>query len=122
MPVDPRSMWFDIVLGGFFVENIGINYLDDTMVELRDRDTGNYNGDVEPIIVDGRIVGVDIINTGTGYKRIPEVIITSKRGRGAKLYPIMDVITKTELNPRLKKFQKSVQFTYCSSVNRNVED
>ena len=104
--ISSEDTGFDIVLGGFFVENVGINYSPDTMVELRDKDTGLYNGDVEPIIVDGRIVGVEVINTGSGFKRIPEVIISGSRGRGAKLYPIMDVITRTDTNPKIEGVPK----------------
>jgi hypothetical protein len=107
---------YDIVLGGFFVENIGYRYGSDTMVEIKDRDSGLYNGDVEPILVDGRMVGITIINSGSGFKRIPEVIITSKTGENARVYPIMSILEKTDSNPRLKKFTEAINMVYCPSA------
>jgi len=40
----------------------------------------------------GRIVGFEILNTGSGFKRIPDIEIIDADGCpgfGAKLYPIM---------------------------------
>ena len=106
---------YDIVLGGFFVENIGYLYGDDTMVEIKDRDSGLYNGDVSPIIVDGRMVGLVIKDSGTGFKRIPEVVVTSKTGENVKIHPIMNVLEKTDSNPRMRPFTKSINMVYCPS-------
>jgi len=112
---DPR---YDITLGGFFVQNIGLNYGSDTLVEIVDRDTGSYNGEVEPIIVDGRMVGIEVLNSGTGFLRTPRIDITSSTGYNAKVYPIMNIIAKTTSDPRVKKYAKAVQMVYCPSVSR----
>ena len=65
---------YDFILGGFHIQNTGFLY-EDPVIKIIDRDTDEENGQVKATIVDGRIVELEIINNGTGFKRIPEVVI-----------------------------------------------
>ena len=107
---------YDIVIGGFHIANTGFDYCD-PVIELWDLDKEtNQNGEVRPVVVEGRIVGVDIINNGTGFRRVPEVRVydDGKRcgtdgGFGARLYPIMNIIPK----PSAKSSKIPIEVVYC---------
>jgi hypothetical protein len=91
---------YDIVLGGFFIQNTGFNYCNPE-VKIWDQDTGTYgNAQVTPIVSDGRIVDIQIINSGRGFLRIPivEVFETNPdcRGYGSIIYPIMNIVPKSQ--------------------------
>ena len=112
---------YDIVIGGFFIQNTGFNYCSPE-VKIWDQDTGTYgNAQVSPIISDGRIVDIQIINSGTGFVRIPivEVFETNPdcRGYGAIIYPIMNVVprakSKDVLNP-----PAVTQSIFCPAKNQ----
>lgn len=86
---------YDIRLGGFFIENTGFNYTNPT-IEIYDKDNGtNNNASATVVTKDSRIVAIEVINTGTGFRRIPEVIIRDETGYNAKVRPIMSVITRS---------------------------
>jgi len=106
---------YDIVLGGFMIQNTGFEYCDPT-VTLYDKDNfTDENAEVKLVTVDGRIVDYDIINNGSGFKRIPEAIITDRcSGYGAKLLPIMSVIAR----PNAKPLPAPVNAVYCPSKNQ----
>ena len=87
--------WYDIRLGGFFIENTGFNYTNPT-IEIFDRDNGTSNNASASVVVkDSRIVAIEVINTGNGFRRIPEVVIRDETGYNAKVKPIMSVITRS---------------------------
>jgi hypothetical protein len=65
---------FDIELGGFYIQNTGRGYKVPT-INIIDKDTGLKNGEVEAVVVDGRIVDLKIKNSGTNFKRIPRIEI-----------------------------------------------
>ena len=115
---------YDIVLGGFHIANTGFEYCE-PVIEIWDRDKEtNLNGEARPVVVNGRIVAVDIINNGTGFRRIPEIRIYddgkncgTDGGYGAILIPIMTVISKTEA----KDPQIPVEVVYCPAHrNKNL--
>ena len=117
---DPR---YDITLGGFYIGNTGFDYRC-PKVQVIDRDTGTLNGEVELIVQEGRIVDYDIINSGTGFLRIPLIIITEDcpnedgtvgGGYGARLYPIMSIVSKSDPDQPSKPDLPPVQFVYCPS-------
>jgi len=69
-------------LSDLVVENTGFGY--------EETDTVTIEGsEVELDIRGGRIVGANIINAGSGYTSIPEVIINSDTGCIAKLSPVL---------------------------------
>ena len=91
---------YDIVLGGFFIQNTGFNYCSPE-IKIWDQDMATYgNALVTPIVSDGRIVDIQIINSGTGFLRIPivEVFETNPdcRGYGSIIYPIMNIVPKSQ--------------------------
>ena len=104
---------YDIVLGGFFVANTGRGYCEPEII-IMDKDRNGINGVVRPVVVSGRIVDVEIINNGTGFRRIPRVIITDECGYGARIYPIMSVVAK----PQAKPLPVPVQMIACPSKNQ----
>jgi hypothetical protein len=114
---------YDITLGGFYIGNTGFDYRD-PIIEIIDKDTGTTNGEVKLITQNGRIVDYDIINSGTGFLRIPQVKITEGSpnqdgtvggGFGARLYPIMNVVDRSDPEQPSKPQLPPVQFIYCPS-------
>jgi len=106
---------YDVIIGGFHIQNTGFDYCE-PIIQIYDKDKKSYdNGEAKAIVVDGRIVSVDVINNGTGYKRLPEIKVFDNKcpGFGAKLYPIMSVIPKDQ--SRLPS--EIVQAVYCPTYN-----
>lgn len=107
---------YDIVIGGFHISNTGFDYCD-PVIEIFDKDKDTtLNGEARPVVVEGRIVAVDVINNGTGFKRIPGIRVLddgkecgTDGGFGAILYPIMNIIPK----PSAKTSQIPIQVVYC---------
>ncbi len=103
---------YDIVVGGFFVANMGREYCE-PQIDVYDKDKQSYgNGEFELVVVDGHIVDVTVINNGSGFLRIPEVKITdngdpcgTKGGFGAVIYPIMSVVPRPSAKPPLEPSQ-----------------
>ena len=93
---DPR---YNIKLSTFFIENTGFQYTNPT-ARIIDRDTGEEKVRSRSCSR-GRIVELEIINTGGNFRRLPEVTITDETGFGCKVRPIMDVQIKTEETDRL---------------------
>ena len=86
-------------------------------IEIYDRDKKTYdNAKAELIVDEGNIVGYDIINSGTGFRRIPDVTIVDDECPGfkAKLFPIMNVVAAPDAPP----LPEPVQAVYCPS-NKN---
>lgn len=115
---DPR---YDITIGGFYIGNTGFDYRDPVLT-IYDRDAGGTNGEVELITRQGRIVDYSIINSGTGFRRIPEIEIKEKYpdsngsvsgGYGAKIYPIMNVVNRYDPTQPSKIDLPPVQFIHC---------
>ena len=74
-----------------------------------DKDREFQGAVVKPKVVGGRIVSVEVINNGSGFKRLPKIRIKGK-GRRAKLYPIMGLKVK-ESNPSVKKLEQNVNLS-----------
>jgi len=109
---DPR---FNVVLGGFFVENTGFGYTN-PIIEIFDRDREEPNGEAVAVVRQGRIVNVEIINTGTGFKRLPEVIINDPAGFGSVIFPVLNLIPREAgENPAFKPGEKPIEAIFCQS-------
>ena len=111
---------YDFVLGGFHIQNTGFLYRQ-PVIKVMDRDTEEENGEVKATIVDGRIVELEIINNGTGFRRIPKIVIEDPQvapgvqpGWGAKIHPIMNVIPKDTAKPD----PDPIQTIFCPSKNQ----
>lgn len=109
---------YDIVIGGIFVGNTGQSYTEDTTITIIDKDTGEENGKIKPVIVEGRIVDVEIINNGTRFKRIPKLIVRDSLGVGTKLYPFMSLIPRNPDSPSVKPIAESVNLSFCVAKNQ----
>ena len=76
---------------------------------------------MKPVVVNGRIVDVDVINNGTAFKRLPKLTILdhgatcgTSGGFGAELYPIMSLVAR----PNAKAAPPGVQMVYCPAANQ----
>ena len=99
---------YEISIGGFFIRNTGFAYEDPT-ITIVDKDNGSTNfADIRPVLKEGRIVGTEILNNGTGFRRIPEVRITDRQGYGAVLMPIMYVRERAE-DVRIQSATQKIQ-------------
>jgi hypothetical protein len=84
-----------IVLGSFdniFVENSGSNYGTPDIINFHRRPLVSVRKQtsealLKPVISDGLIVDVQIINAGNGYTKDIDIIVTSESGKYAELYP-----------------------------------
>jgi hypothetical protein len=109
---DPR---FNVVLGGFYIENTGFDYKD-PVIQIFDRDRDELNGEARAVLSQGRIVNVEIINTGTGFKRLPEVQIIDPTGFGSVIFPVLNLIPREAgENPAFKPDEKPIEAIFCQS-------
>lgn len=104
---------YDIVLGGVVVGNTGFDYTD-PIITVIDKDTGKENGKVNVTIVGGRIVEVSVLDSGQGFRRLPDIILQDSSGFGAKLLPVMSVIPQ----PLAKPLPVPVQMVFCPGKNQ----
>lgn len=111
---------YDIVLDGIFIANIGNEYCD-PKITIFDRDLLIENGQARPVVIDGRIVEIEILNNGTGFRRIPEIIVEddgaacdSDGGYGLIAYPIMKIVPR----PQAKPLSIPQEVIYCPSKNQ----
>ena len=61
--------------------------------------------------MDNRIVQVEVLNSGSRFKRLPSIKVVDAKGFGAKLSPIMNVVAK----PEAKALPDPVRMIYCPS-------
>ena len=86
-----------IILGEFeslFIENYGTNYGSSDIIDFNRRpdvkiQTPSREALLNPIILDGRIVGVQILSGGTGYEKDIDIVITGS-GKYALLIPTVE--------------------------------
>jgi hypothetical protein len=84
-----------IVLGSFdnvFIENNGNNYGDPNIINYHRKPlviVSQYTSEsiLKPVISDGMIVGVQILNAGNGYAKDIDIVINSQSGKYAELFP-----------------------------------
>ena len=63
-----------------FIQNTGFAY-DNPQFVVIDKDTGRENGKVKPVIQDGSMVELEVVDPGNGFKRIPEIRMEEPNGR-----------------------------------------
>ena len=113
-----------IVLGSFdniFVENDGINYGTPDIINFHRKplvSVSKQTSDalLKPVISDGLIVDVQILNAGKGYANDIDIVITSKTGKYAELFPtIVDgkitqiLVTNSGLNYDEKNTELTIE-------------
>ena len=67
------------------IDGGGISYDEDDTIEI----VPNEGAEIEPVIINGHIVDVNIINGGQGFTSVPTITINSKTGIGAELTPVL---------------------------------
>ena len=108
---DPR---YSIELQAFWIQNTGFQFTD-PKIKIIDRDTGLENGEVSVTTFEGRIVDVEILDHGTGFRRIPDLVIEDETGFGAQIRPV--------LFPRLKVEEADlnvppINVVFCPAKNQ----
>ena len=99
---------YDVVLSGFYITNTGNGYDKNTTIHVIDKDRDLETAVVRPVVRDGRITRIEVINNGKGFKRIPKISITNTGGgKGLKLYPIMGLKAKVS-DPSVKQLEQNI--------------
>ena len=71
------------------VLNNGINYSDIDEIVV----TPDNGAKLEPILDDfGKLIDVNVIDGGLGFKEMPTILVKSKTGINARIVPVFDVI------------------------------
>ena len=104
---------YEFTIGSVFIGNTGFGYTSDCITEVVDQYTGDIVGEVALKIVEGRIVDVEIINSGINLRRIPDIKVRCGTGYGAKLYPIINMVPKA----KGKELPAPVQMVFCPGKN-----
>ena len=112
-----------------------VTSLDDVVVEntgfgYDDNDTASVSGgsvssagdsvgqaEVELKIQDGLIVGVNVVNGGFGFTKLPEITINSDTGAGAKLLPVLK-FTKVDDASQLAQITQDAVVTVISCIEK----
>ena len=72
---------------------------------------------VELNIQDGQVVGVNVVNGGFGFSKLPEIVINSDTGAGAKLLPVLK-FTKVEDASQLAQISQDAVVTVISCIDK----
>ena len=95
--------------------NTGSGYEDgDTVVVDGD---GDGQAEVELIIEDGLVAGANVINGGFGFTSIPDLLINSDTGSGARLTPVLK-FTKVEDAAELAQISQDAVVTVISCIEK----
>ena len=101
--------------------NTGFGYEDgDTVtVEGGTVDTSQQPGqaEVELIIEDGLVAGANVINGGFGFTNLPDLVINSDTGAGARLKPVLK-FTKVEDATELAQISQDAVVTVISCIEK----
>ena len=105
------------------VENTGFGYDDNDTVTV---DGGSIDGDtiqgpgqaeVELNIQNGLIVGVNVVNGGFGFTDLPDLLINSDTGAGARLKPVLK-FTKVDDAAQLAQTTQDAVVTVISCIEK----
>ena len=104
------------------VENTGFGYDDDDTASVSGgsiSSAGDSVGqaEVELKIQDGLIVGVNVVNGGFGFTKLPEITINSDTGAGAKLLPVLK-FTKVDDASQLAQITQDAVVTVISCIEK----
>ena len=105
------------------VENTGFGYDDNDTVTVSggsiDGDTiqGPGQAEVELNIQNGLIVGVNVVNGGFGFTDLPDLLINSDTGAGARLKPVLK-FTKVDDAAQLAQITQNAVVTVISCIEK----
>ena len=101
-----------------------VTSLDDVVLEntgfgYEDGDTVTVEGgaEVELIIEDGLVAGANVINGGFGFTSLPDLIINSDTGAGARLKPVLK-FTRVEDATELAQISQDAVVTVISCIEK----
>ena len=78
---------------------------------------GDGQAKVELIIEDGLVAGANVINGGFGFTSIPDLLINSDTGSGARLTPVLK-FTKVEDAAELAQISQDAVVTVISCIEK----
>ena len=109
--------------GNYDGEITYVTSLDDVVVEntgfgYDDNDTVSVEGaEVELNIQNGLIVGVNVVNGGFGFTDLPDLLINSDTGAGARLKPVLK-FTKVDDAAQLAQITQDAVVTVISCIEK----
>ena len=95
--------------------NTGFGYQDGDTVTVEG--DGDGQAEVELIIEDGLVAGANVINGGFGFTSIPDLVINSDTGSGARLTPVLK-FTKIEDATELAQISQDAVVTVISCIEK----
>ena len=98
-------------LSDVVLENTGFGYEDGDTV------TVEGGAEVELIIEDGLVAGANVINGGFGFTSLPDLIINSDTGAGARLKPVLK-FTRVEDATELAQISQDAVVTVISCIEK----
>ena len=109
-------------LGDVVVENTGFGYDDNDTASVSGGSVASAGdsvgqAEVELKIQDGLIVGVNVVNGGFGFTKLPEITINSDTGAGAKLLPVLK-FTKVDDASQLAQITQDAVVTVISCIEK----
>ena len=118
-------------LSDVVVENTGFGYDDGDTASVGGGSVGSSGGsltgsdtvqnpgqaEIELITEDGLITGVNVVNGGFGFTKLPEISINSDTGAGAKLVPVLK-FTKISDASQLAEISQDAVVTVISCIEK----
>ena len=114
-------------LADVVLQNTGFGYQDGDTVTVEGGSVNDILGDdtlqnpgqaeVELIIEDGLVAGANVINGGFGFTDLPDLVINSDTGSGARLTPVLK-FTKIEDANELAQISQDAVVTVISCIEK----
>ena len=114
-------------LADVVLQNTGFGYQDGDTVTVEGGSVNDILGDdtlqnpgqadVELIIEDGLVAGANVINGGFGFTDLPDLVINSDTGSGARLTPVLR-FTKIEDATELAQISQDAVVTVISCIEK----
>ena len=101
-------------LSGVVLENTGFGYEDGDTVTV---EGGTGQAEVELLIEDGLVAGANVINGGFGFTNLPDLVINSDTGAGARLKPVLK-FTRVEDAAELAQITQDAVVTVISCIEK----
>ena len=101
-------------LSDVVLENTGFGYEDGDTVTV---EGGTGQAEVELLIEDGLVAGANVINGGFGFTNLPDLVINSDTGAGARLKPVLK-FTRVEDAAELAQITQDAVVTVISCIEK----
>ena len=101
-------------LSDVVLENTGFGYEDGDTVTV---EGGTGQAEVELLIEDGLVAGANVINGGFGFTNLPDLVINSDTGAGARLKPVLK-FTRVEDAAELAQISQDAVVTVISCIEK----